>query len=82
MLDASVTLAGDSLCVAIARPHSLRGLEEPQLLDPGFAPPGYWPAAPALGLGFALRLVRNLAEGVGGTLTVQPERFVLELPGC
>ena len=29
-------------------------------------------ARPALGLGFALRLVRNLAEAVGGALTIEP----------
>ena len=38
------------------------------LLDPGYSPDGDWPGAPALGLGFALRLVRNLAEAVGGAL--------------
>lgn len=82
VLAASVTQGQKMLCVAIARPSSLSGLDEAQLLDPGFSPPGYWPAAPALGLGFALRLLRNLAEGAGGSLTIEPERFLLALPGC
>lgn len=37
-------------------------------------------AAPALGLGFALRLVRSLAEASGGRLTIEPQVFCLELP--
>ncbi|HEX8215274.1 MAG TPA: histidine kinase dimerization/phospho-acceptor domain-containing protein [Allosphingosinicella sp.] len=84
VLEASIAparLAGaEMLCIAIARPRSLRGLEEARLLDPGFSPPGYWPSAPALGIGFALRLVRNLAEGAGGSLAIEPDRFLLALP--
>ena len=38
------------------------------------------PARPALGLGFALRLVRNLAEAVGGALTSSEAGFALDLP--
>ena len=36
--------------------------------------------ATALGLGFALRLVRNFAEAAGGGLHIGPERFYLYLP--
>lgn len=83
-LTASVTLeqpdGRSMLCLAIARPKSILGLEEAQLLDPGYTPAGDWPAAPALGLGFALRLVRNLAEAAGGSLTIESERFLLALP--
>jgi hypothetical protein len=68
------------LCLAIDRPHAIDGLDEAALLDPGYSPDGDWPGAPALGLGFALRLVRNLAEAVGGGLHIGPERFFLYLP--
>ena len=57
-------------------------MSESDLLDPGYSPEGDWPGAPALGLGFALRLVRNLAEAVAGTLTVAPPAFLLDLPAA
>jgi signal transduction histidine kinase len=68
------------LCLSIDRPQAITGLDEAALLDPGYSPDGDWPGAPALGLGFALRLVRNLAEAVGGALTVGTDRFSLYLP--
>ncbi|HEX8583580.1 MAG TPA: histidine kinase dimerization/phospho-acceptor domain-containing protein [Allosphingosinicella sp.] len=68
------------LCLAIDRPAAIAGLNETALLDPGYSPEGDWPGAPALGLGFALRLVRNLAEAVGGALVVGEEKFSLYLP--
>jgi signal transduction histidine kinase len=68
------------LCLSIDRPRAIAGLDESALLDPGYSPDGDWPGAPALGLGFALRLVRNLAEAVGGALVIGHERFSLYLP--
>jgi signal transduction histidine kinase len=68
------------LCLAIDRPRAIAGLDEAALLDPGYSPEGDWPGAPALGLGFALRLVRNLAEAVGGALVIGEKRFALYLP--
>ena len=68
------------LCLAIDRPQAIDGLDEGSLLDPGYSPDGDWPGAPALGLGFALRLVRNLAEAVGGALLIGTDRFSLYLP--
>jgi hypothetical protein len=68
------------LRLSIDRPRAIAGLDEAALLDPGYSPEGDWPGAPALGLGFALRLVRNLAEAVGGALKVGTERFSLYLP--
>ena len=69
-----------TLRLAIDRPRAIAGLAEEALLDPGYSPEGDWPGAPALGLGFALRLVRNLAEAVGGALIVGEQRFFLHLP--
>jgi signal transduction histidine kinase len=71
---------GRMLCLSIDRPRAIQGKEESALLDPGYSPEGDWPGAPSLGLGFALRLVRNLADAVGGTLIVGEQRFFLYLP--
>lgn len=81
-LSARVTLEGEreTICLSIARPDAIAGLAEEELLDPGYSPDGDWPEAPALGLGFALRLVRNLAETVGGSLIIDPDRLALCLP--
>ena len=85
-IDSRLSLAshggGKSLCLTIDRPRAIAGLEEAALLDPGYSPEGDWPGAPALGLGFALRLVRNLAESVGGALTIAPNSFALHLPAA
>jgi hypothetical protein len=68
------------LCLSIDRPEAIAGLDEAALLDPGYGPDGDWPGAPALGLGFSLRLVRNLAEAGGGALHIGEDRFSLYLP--
>jgi signal transduction histidine kinase len=68
------------LCLGVGRPEAIAGVSEADLLDPGYSPDGDWPAAPALGLGFALRLIRNLAEAVGGALVVDETAFALYLP--
>ncbi|HYN46571.1 MAG TPA: sensor histidine kinase, partial [Allosphingosinicella sp.] len=70
------------LCLAVDRPRAIAGLDEAALLDPGYSPEGDWPGAPALGLGFALRLVRNLAEAVGGSLRIEASQFALCLPAA
>jgi signal transduction histidine kinase len=83
-IGASMTLEQEAgakmLCLSIDRPRAIDGLDEAALLDPGYSPEGDWPGAPALGLGFALRLVRNLAEAVGGALVIGARRFFLYLP--
>jgi signal transduction histidine kinase len=68
------------LCLSVDRPQTIEGLAESDLLDPGYSPDGDWPGAPALGLGFALRLVRNLAEAAGGALLISDEKVSLYLP--
>jgi len=73
---------GTMLRLTIDRPASIAGVVEGDLLDPGYSPQGDWPGAPALGLGFALRLVRNLAEAAGGALAVGPVSFTLDLPAA
>ena len=68
--------------MTIDRARAIAGRDERALLDPGYSPDGDWPDAPVLGLGFALRLVRNLAEAAGGRLSIEPDRFVLILAGA
>ena len=68
------------LCLALDRPQAIEAMDEAALLDPGYSPDGDWPGAPVLGLGFSLRLVRNLAEAVGGALVIGGSRFALYLP--
>lgn len=74
--------AGSGLRLGVSRPRTLRGVSDAELLDPGYIPPGDWPDAPALGLGFALRLVSNLARANGGRLTVLADTFALQLPAA
>lgn len=68
------------LCLCVDRPAAITGQNERALLDPGYSPDGDWPDAPTLGLGFTLRLVRNLAEAAGGRLDIAADRFALILP--
>ena len=78
----AVTVSGKEAMLefVIDRPEAVAGLGEAELLDPGYSPEGDWPEAPALGLGFALRLVRNLAGAAGGTLRIGESRIRLLLP--
>ena len=96
LLAATIAMAGDGerigvdlqrdprrsthLLLTIMRPRALIGRDEKMLLDPGYNPDGKWPDAPVLGLGFALRLVRNLAAASGGMLEIDATRFHLSLP--
>jgi His Kinase A (phospho-acceptor) domain len=66
----------------IARPKCLAGLGAESLLDPSYGPEGEWPDAPALGLGFALRLIGNLAKSAKARFEIEPERFVLVIPSA
>jgi signal transduction histidine kinase len=68
------------LLLTVLRPRALDGRDEKMLLDPGYNPGGNWPDAPVLGLGFALRLVRNLAIASSGMLEIDSTRFYLSLP--
>lgn len=71
---------GRHVVLAIDRPTSLEGMEESQLLDPGYMPDGEWADGPLLGLGFSLRLIRSLAAGCGGRLDIDANRFLLAMP--
>jgi His Kinase A (phospho-acceptor) domain len=79
-ITASIGLEKGQIAFAIDRPLSLVGQTERDLFDPAYGPEGEWPDAPALGLGFALRLVSNMARATNGRLVVAEERFGLLLP--
>ena len=68
--------------LALDRPSTLDGMEEAQLLDPGYTADGDWADGPLLGLGFSLRLIRSLAGTCGGSLDVEAERLLLSIPAA
>ena len=78
-IGASAPDAEGRLVLAVSRPAALAEVEEAMLLDPGYGPDGDWPDAPALGLGFALRLVRNLAAANQGRFDIDADAFRLRL---
>lgn len=65
---------------SLSRPLSMKGISEEQLLDPSQGIDGDTGDAPLLGLGFSLRLVRNLAQSASGSLTIDADRIGLTLP--
>ncbi|VAW00878.1 hypothetical protein MNBD_ALPHA04-1918 [hydrothermal vent metagenome] len=64
----------------LSRPSRIRGISEEQLFDPSQGIEGDSKDAPLLGLGFSLRLVRNLAQAASGSLTISDEKIALTLP--
>jgi signal transduction histidine kinase len=79
-IGATLMQNNSSILLTVDRPHSLLGQNEVELFDPSYGPAGEWPDAPALGLGFALRLIANMAKIVGGNLSVTDTELVLCLP--
>ena len=75
----AVSRAGTMCVLMIARPRRLEGLAEAQLVDPSFDP-REGQDGEAVGLGFALRLVRGLAKVAGGDLVIDSRHFTLQLP--
>lgn len=65
---------------ALALPAKLAGMDEEELLGSGPNNVDQEEAAPLLGLGFSLRLVRNLARKLQGDLRFDNERLLLTLP--
>jgi two-component system OmpR family sensor kinase len=68
------------LDVSFSRPLSLAGLDEDGLFDVDRSAAGQGDGGPLLGLGFCLRLVRNLLAAQGGELMVEPHALRLTLP--
>jgi hypothetical protein len=73
----SLEQAGEYCRFSISRPASLRSGGDAQLFDPRAAAAG---DDVALGIGFALRLVRGLARIAGGDLVTSPAGITLLVP--
>lgn len=73
---------GQAIVLAFSRPRSLARLDEAALLDVDRADSGQQGGGPLLGLGFCLRLVRNLLASHGGTLAIEDDALRLTLPGA
>lgn len=71
---------GDKLALTIDRPEAMRALTAADLFDSGYDYQAMSPHAPVLGVGFALRLVRRLAEANSGAFLCRPDHFLLLLP--
>lgn len=79
-LDVWFSTADDTVDVNFSRPRSLADLEEADLFDVDRPGPGEGNGGPLLGLGFCLRLVRNLLAGHAGRMQVTPHALCLTLP--
>jgi len=80
VLSVTFQTADDALDVSFSRPGALLGLDEAALFDVDRTGASQGDGGPLLGLGFCLRLVRNLLASHGGKLTVQPDALRLTLP--
>lgn len=65
---------------SLSRPTRIRGIPEQKLLDPSQGIEGDATDTPLLGLGFSLRLVRNLTHSASGALMFEEDTIGLTLP--
>lgn len=72
--------SGQSIDILFSRPEALAALDEAALFDVDRSDPGQRDGGPLLGLGFCLRLVRNLLASHGGRLGVEDDALRLTLP--
>ncbi|MEW4466785.1 HAMP domain-containing sensor histidine kinase [Parasphingorhabdus sp. JC815] len=68
--------------LSLNRPSRIREISEENLLDPSYGIDGDISDAPLLGLGFSLRLVRNLVKSANGKLIITDDRIGLTLPAA
>ena len=66
----------------LSRPSRIKDVAESILLDPSQGIDGEVGESSLLGLGFSLRLVRNLAQSAGGSLTISADNIALTLPAA
>jgi hypothetical protein len=75
-------LKNEAECITfhLTRPNCLKGMSSAAMVDPSSGPEGEWPDAPALGLGFTLRLISNMARAANAKFAIENEGFILSLP--
>lgn len=78
-VDVEVKESKKAVTISVTRPASTRHLSDAQIMDPAFQVDGAEGRSP-LGLGFALRLVRGLAQLAAGSLRLTPAELQLVLP--
>ena len=71
-----------TVALAFDRPRALGAYAEERLLTIDAEAEAERDGAPLLGTGFALRLARNLAVELGGSLTISDDRLTLRLPAA
>jgi signal transduction histidine kinase len=76
----ATTRDGSEVNIAFDRPAALAPGAEDELLAIDGEDAARGDGAPLLGTGFALRLVRNLAAELGGSLAIDERRLTLRLP--
>lgn len=76
----SITLDKPMNQFSVTLPNALCTMSEQELFESGPEKNEDNNKAPLLGLGFSLRLVRNLTNNIGGNLTFHPLHVTLNLP--
>ena len=79
LIDVAVAATGDRASLSVARPRALAGLSPETLFALDGADPEEG-GTPLLGIGFTLRLARNIAVELGGALSIGADRLTLRLP--
>lgn len=78
----SITLDRPINQFTVTLPNALRGMNEQELFESGPERNEDNNKAPLLGLGFSLRLVRNLTNNIGGNLVFHSDNVTLNLPAA
>ncbi|NBR31705.1 MAG: sensor histidine kinase [Sphingomonadaceae bacterium] len=82
-LETRLVARGSDIVLSVARPVKLQDLDDARLFDPNYASPEADAAAnigPPLGFGFALRLVRALADALGARFELSRPSLSLRFP--
>lgn len=81
-LDIELEPTGAGVSLMLSRPRMLAGRSEAELLDPEMRIEDLGREAPALGLSFGLRLVRQLVQSLDGGFRIDDGGFSVYLPAA
>lgn len=81
-LDIELESTGTGVSLMLSRPRMLAGRSEAELLDPEMRIEDLGREAPALGLSFGLRLVRQLTQSLDGGFRIDDSGFSIYLPAA